>query len=287
MTPTTALLAPKDIRLRDVPALRGAIWVRQGFSVFFARPVAFSCLLGLFLIALLGMAMLPWVGPPLVLGSLPLVTLGFMLATQLALRGQSPGPSVFLVPLRVDRGRTVALLKLCLLYALGSAVIMLLCHWIDGGQMAALAADSAQAASGEQAETQAAQALLGNARLQQGMLWRLVLGSVLSLVFWHAPGLVYWGGQDAAKSLFFSTVAVWRTKTAFLVYALVGVAVLMGFGLLVGLVLALLGQPPQWAGVVVMPGMLTFASVFYASLFFTFADSFELLPREPLEPAAA
>jgi hypothetical protein len=272
---------PKEVQLRAVPARRGAVWIRQGFGIFFARPLAFSCLLGLFLLASLMLALLPWIGLLVVLASLPLVTLAFMLATQQALRGQSPGPAVFVLPLRVDRQRTLSLVKLGLLYAAGTALITLACHWIDGGQMAAL--QEAMAQTGGVTPEQV-QAQMASSRLQQGLLWRMALSSLLSLLFWHAPGLVYWGGQGAAKSLFFSAVAIWRTRAAFAVYGVVGMAVLLGFGMLVGVVLALLGQPQQWAGVVVMPGMLTFASVFYASLFFSFADSFDLSARGGTAP---
>jgi hypothetical protein len=288
MTTTTPAAAevpppPKEIQLRAVPARRGAIWIRQGFGIFFARPLAFSCLLGLFLLASLMLALLPWIGLLVVLASLPLVTLAFMLATQMALRGQPPGPSVFVLPLRVDRQRTLALVKLGLLYAAGTALITLVCHWIDGGQMAAL--QEAMAQSGVKPEQ--VQAQIASPRLQQGLLWRMALSSLLSLLFWHAPGLVYWGGQGAGKSLFFSAVAIWRTRAAFAVYGAVGMAVLLGFGMLVGVVLTLLGQPQQWAGLVVMPGMLTFTSVFYASLFFSFADSFDLSVRGGDAPAVS
>ena len=47
-----------------------------------------------------------------------------------------------------------------------------------------------------------------------------VFAGALSIPFWHAPALVYWGGQGWAKSLFFSTVALWRNKGAFALYGL-------------------------------------------------------------------
>lgn len=275
-------LASQDIQLRPVPAGRGATWVRQGFAVFFARPLALSCLLGLFLLAMLTMMLVPWIGPLLFLCSLPLVTLSFMLATQLTLAGESPSPTVFVRPLRVDRDRSIALGKLGLLYAVGTVAIMLVCNWLDAGKMMALQ----DAMASETATRAELQARFADPQLQQGLLWRLALSSLLSLPFWHAPALVYWGGQRAGKALFFSSVAIWRTKAAFLVYTLVGMGLVLAFGLAGTVLLTLSGQPQQWAGLIVMPGMLMFANVFYASLFFTFADSFELSPSEgPLSAA--
>ena len=61
---------------------------------------------------------------------------------------------------------------------------------------------------------------LADPRLQLGLLLRIGLAGLLSVPFWHAPALVYWGAQGWAKSLFFSTVAIWRNKGAFAVYGL-------------------------------------------------------------------
>lgn len=267
MTPS-----PQKIRLRPVAAGRGAVWVRQGFAVFFARPLAFTGLLALLLFCMLLTRLLPMVGPFLFDASLPLMSLGFMLAAQDTLQGRSPSPGVFVRPLRVDRQRRVELLKLGALYAIGVFAAMLAAHWIDGGKMAALRVEMMD----DEFAMEALQARLNDPQLMSGMIWRVALTALVSLLFWHTGALVHWGGQTAAKALFFNAVALWRTKGAFAVYALVGVGLAFGFTLIGTLLLALSGQPQQLAGPLFMPGMLMFAAVFYASLFFTFADSFEL-----------
>ena len=92
------------MKLQIVPAGRGAQWVRQGFAVFFSRPLAFMGLFGLWLLGTLVAQLLPWIGFLLVWGTLPLVTLGFMLATQQALQGRFPTLKVFVLPLRSGCG---------------------------------------------------------------------------------------------------------------------------------------------------------------------------------------
>ena len=42
----------------------------------------------------------------------------------------------------------------------------------------------------------------------------------LSMLFWHAPALVYWQQIEPLKSLFFSFMACWQNKGAMLVYLL-------------------------------------------------------------------
>jgi hypothetical protein len=100
-----------------------------------------------------------------------------------------------------------------------------------------------------------------------------VLGSLLAVPFWHAPALVHWGGQRAAQSLFSSTVAVWRSKGAFLVYGLGWTALVLLFGLVTAVVFGLFGKA-QYGSMLALPAGLVFSTVFYVSLLFTFNDSF-------------
>ena len=69
----------------------------------------------------------------LVLMSLPLLSLGFMLASRAALNDMPVHPGLFIEPLRSDMPRRKALLSLCTAYALGTVLIMALSEWIDGG----------------------------------------------------------------------------------------------------------------------------------------------------------
>ncbi|MBN8510527.1 MAG: hypothetical protein J0L57_18190 [Burkholderiales bacterium] len=84
------------------------------------------------------------------------------------------------------------------------------------------AACAGQSAEGAQAEVDA---LLADPRLVQGMLVRFGLAALPSVPFWQAPPLVYWQGQGVAQALFSSTLALWRRKGAFAVYALAWFAV--------------------------------------------------------------
>ena len=268
------------MKLQLLPARQGALWVRRGFTVFFTRPLAFAALFTGFLFFGLVAMLVPLVGPLLLLASLPLVSLGFMLATQRALQGQLPGPAVFVAPLRVDRQRSFALLRMGLAYAVASVVIIWLSDVVDGGKFEALQrvmADGKEDAS-------AIAALLADPQLQLGLVLRFGLASLLSLPFWHAPALVHWGGQGVGKALFFSAMACWRNIGAFTVYGLAWAGAILMFGVLAN-VLAALTQQAQLIALAAVPAGLLFSTVFYASLYFTFIDCFA--PDEAGTPEAA
>jgi hypothetical protein len=257
------------MKLRLVPARQGALWVRRGFGVFFKRPLAFAALFSGFLFFGLLALLVPLVGPLLLLTSLPLVSLGFMVATQRALQDQFPGPGVFVAPLRVDRPHSLALLRMGLAYAVASVAIIWLSDVADGGKFDALQ----QSMAGGKEDAAAIAALLADPQLQLGLLLRFGLATLLSLPFWHAPALVHWGGQGVRKALFFSAVACWRNIGAFSVYGLAWGGALLSFGAVANLLAALL-QQAQLIALAAVPAGLLFSTVFYASLYFTFTDCF-------------
>ena len=258
------------LRLHAVSPRRGAWWIRQAFAAWWKRPVAFVGLFMFFLFGVLMLMMLPLIGPLLGLSLLPMLTLGFMIATRSALQGGPVHAMQIFEGLRaVDATRRKAQLMLCALYALGSVGVIELAGWVDGGTFEqlqiALATPKPTAAAVNQ--------LLADPRLLQGMLVRVGLATLLSIPFWHAPALVHWGGQGAWQALFSSTLALWRAKAAFSFYAIGWALLSVGFGLLAMLAVLLLGNR-SWVSVLVMPAGMVISAVFYVSLWFSFDDSF-------------
>ena len=248
------------MKFRHVPARRGMRWVRDGLAVFVRKPLAF-CLL--FLIYLL-------VGPMLMLAVAPLASLGFMIATRRALAGRFPFPSVFIEPLQVSRTQRWAQLKLGLLYAVSAALVLWIADSIGGAAFDALR----EAVREGRTEAGELEPLLGDASLQSGWLLAAAGMAVVAIPFWHAPALVHWGGHGAAQSLFFSIVACWRNKGALTVFVLAWAGVIIAFAFVSTLVFALVGLP-HLAFFAFTPAMLILSSAFYASLYFTFVDSFD------------
>lgn len=265
------------MRLRLVAPRQGLAWIQAAFRVFFRQPLIFTALFFVFLFGAFMLLVIPTIGALAVLMLLPAVTLGFMIATRDALAGRFPMPGVFAAPFRTGRTRLVAMLQLGMAYALGSLLVITLADWLDGGSVAAL-----QEAMGR---GDATREMMDDPRIQTGLMVRMGLAMPLSLLFWHAPALVHWHGVTAAKSVFFSLVACWRNKGAFVVYFLAWAALVMVFGVVATLIFAVLGTP-QLISLAAFPAALMFSTVFYISLYFTFIDSFAP-DEEPAHDAPA
>jgi hypothetical protein len=263
------------MRLLTVPARRGATWVRQGFGTFTQQPLAFSGMFAAFLFLVFMLTLIPLLGSVLLLTLLPLGSLGFMIASRDAQQGRMPLPRAFVAPLRQGAGRARAMILLGVIYAVCSVLIITVSEWVDGGALDALMEAWMKAQADGKATPASVAEQLADPRLEAGLLLRFGLAGLLSVPFWHAPALVHWGSQGVAQALFSSTVAVWRNKGAFTVFALAWAAVVLAFGVAANLVAALLGQA-QILAVLAMPASLILSTVFYTSLYFTFADCFDL-----------
>ena len=101
-----------QLHLQQVPARNGRLWIRHGFKVFQRQPLALASLFGLFLFAGFVAMLLPGVGLLLTFASLPLLSLGFMLATHLVLQKKTPTASVFVAPLKLTPERRRPKLRL-------------------------------------------------------------------------------------------------------------------------------------------------------------------------------
>jgi hypothetical protein len=268
--PATSPPLTARMTMRTVPPLRGAAWVRLGFAAFIKHPLVFSGLFGLLCMSLLFLVQLPWIGGVVFLANLPWVTLAFMLTSQHIAAQRPVSLKLYFAPLRLDRKRTRSLLLLGLFYAAVTLAILAFCHWWDSGKFVAL-----QTALQQQTITaDELQNLLNDPELQYGVFLCLGLLTLRTLLFWHAPALIYWADHSTVQALFFNAIALWRSKAAFAVYALVAAALLVGLQWLSWLMVALLGQPSLAATLVIFAAII-FTCVFYASIFFSFADSFE------------
>lgn len=274
------------LRLHPVAPARGWHWLRQGLRLWLQRPLAFVGLFVFFLFTvLLLMVLLPYVGGPLGMALLPMLSLGFMVASRSVLGGGPVHIGQLADGLRhPDRGRRRAQWLLCGAYALGTMLVITLADWVDGGTFEALQREMA-AAGADGKPSPALDAILDDPQLVNGMLVRIGLAGLLSVPFWHAPALVHWGGQGALQALFTSTVALWRTRGAFSVYLLGWFGVMVAAGALFSILAAVTGLR-QLLGLMTLPLGLAFSAAFYASLWFGFDDTFGASADAPVDTPA-
>ncbi|MBS0466166.1 MAG: hypothetical protein JSS31_02715 [Proteobacteria bacterium] len=256
------------MKLHIVPARTGLEWVRQGITVFWRQPMALAALFFMTMAAMSLATMLPLVGPAVALSLLPSATLAMMVAAAEASQGRRPTPALLLVAFRTGRQRLNAMLTLGAFYALGFLGVMGLSALIDGGEFARVYLGGAPLTR-EVAES---------GDFQAAMWLSMLLYVPLSLLFWHAPGLVHWHNVPPVKALFFSIVACWRNFGAFTVYGLSWMGVFLAAGLAISLLVTLLaamGLGAAMAGGTMVAAAMMLAAMFLTSVVFTFRDSFE------------
>ncbi len=250
--------------LQSVPARQGLQWAMQGMRTFWKQPLAMSGLFFLFMALVSLVSMVPVVGGAIALVLMPAFTAGLMAATQVASEGRFPMPGTIWMALRAGPRRP-PMLQLGALYAAGFLLLMAASMLVDGGQFASVYLGG-----------QPIRPELVQADSFQTALWvSMLLYAPLSMLFWHAPALVFWQGVSPVKSLFFSWMACWRNKGAFLVYVAVWAAVFGSAALLAMLVATLMGDA-QMTLSIMMPLALLVAAMFFTSMLFTVKDCFSV-----------
>jgi hypothetical protein len=97
---------------------------------------------------------------------------------------------------------------------------------------------------------------------------------VMAAIFWFAPALVGWHGIRITQALFFSWIACWRNKWAFLVYGLCWLAVFLGIDTLISM-LVLIGLAPTTAASIQIPINVVATSVLYCSFYTSYVAVFD------------
>lgn len=257
------------MQLQSVPPRRGLQWALQGMRTFWRQPLAMSGLFFLFMALVSLVSMVPLIGGALALVLIPALTTGLMVATLTASQGRFPMPSTLWSALKTGPRRK-AMLQLGALYAAGFLLLMAASMLIDGGQFARVYL------AGEPIRPE----LVQTDSFQSALWVSMVLYVPLSMLFWHAPALVFWQNVDPVKSLFFSWMGCWRNKGAFMVYVAAW-AVAFGLVVTVAMVAAVLLGDPQMTLAIMMPLALLVAAMFFTSMLFTIRDCFSGAGPEP------
>ncbi len=258
------------MKLNLVSSRTGATWVKLGIKTFFRQPLALAGLFFMFMAIMTLTTMLPLIGLPMAMTLLPAATLGLMAATREATLGKFPMPLILLSAFRSGKHLAHAMLTLGVLYAVGFLIAMGGSYLVDGGGFARLYMGGSMPS----------QDLLQSADFQIAMWIFIGMHLPLSLMFWHAPALVFWHGLSPVKSLFFSIVACFRNFWAFTVFGVMWMGVMVLTVLAITTLASLVGSP-DLAGTLMFPALLLIATMFFTSLYFTFSDCFTESPELP------
>ncbi len=244
--------------------------MRLGLTTFARQPFGFMSLFFFFIVLASIALMVPIAGGMLVLMTVPAMTLALMIAA-----AQSCGPekplwtSVFITALRALRKDARPLIMLGVAYAVCSLAVV---------AIPVLTIDDSVFISNYLQGQPVPQEIAQNGYFQIALVISMLLSVLLSLAFWHAPGLVHWHGVTPLKSVFFSIVACFRNFGAFTVFGIVWFGIFIMAGIVLSLVekmLVDLQVMSQATGVLTIGGILVMTAMFSSSLWFTFRDSFE------------
>jgi hypothetical protein len=260
------------MKLHLVSARSGAAWVKLGMQTFFKQPLALAGLFFMFMAVMSVASMVPVIGLAVAMLLLPSVTLGLMAATREACQGRFPMPLILLTAFRAGPVKLRAMLVLGGLYAVGFMVVIGLSYLVDGGGFVGTYL-------GGKAPTAE---LMASGGFQSAMWVFIGLHLPLSLLFWHAPALVFWQDLPPVKSMFFSIVACLRNFWAFAMFAALWMVVMLLSVLILTTLASLFGNP-NLVGMALFPTLLLVASMFFTSLYFTYRDCFEP-PTPPAQP---
>jgi hypothetical protein len=253
------------MRARVVAPARGARWLAAGWRMFRAAPLGWLVLVFAYLMATMLMSVFPVVGPAAVSVLVPAFSVGFMVASRAAARQQ---PVELTMLFAGFRERLPGQLVLGVVYSAGFAAAIAGSSLVDGGALLRVLF----ARGGAQEAGDPGDALL------LGMLASAVLYLPTMMMLWFAPVLVAWHAVHPAKALFYSLVAFWLNRLAFIAYALVlGLGLFLAMGSVVLLVSLLPGEAPAFnPRSLVLPMALVLLPTLFASYYASYQDVFSV-----------
>lgn len=248
-----------------LPFSAGWFWIRHGYELFRRQPLAmfFWSMVTSFFI-LLSYA-IPLLGQVALIILTPMLTFLTLCACRNIDQGVRMLPNMWLLPLR-EPGVKARLLRLGLAYFFTSMVAALI------ATLPFLDALMATIDTHGQIDYPALSIAMRGPLVSFGILYVAV-----SVLFWHAPALIGWHQIRLTQALFFSMVACWRNKWAFLLYALSWAGIFFGleaasdFLIQMGLSATIM----QW---ILTPANIVIAAVLYCSFYPAYMMIFETPP---------
>ena len=244
-----------------LPINAGWFWIDQGYRICRRQPLAMF-FWSMTLSMLISLSYLvPLFGQMALIIATPSLTFMTLAACRRIDSGQPMQLGMWTRPLRDARVRKR-------LFVLGLAY---LASCFAGGLLATLpfldtltAAIEGQGQIDEYALLQAMRAPM----ITFGVLYVLI-----SMLFWHAPALIGWHGVPLGQALFFSMVACWRNKWAFLLYGITWAAIFIGIQLLASLLVGL-GLSATFLQFLMLPVNVAITAVLYASFYPAYVSVF-------------
>jgi hypothetical protein len=249
--------------MAPIPARSGALWIKHGWELYKQQPMQLSALFlaNLMLTVLVGSV--PFLGLFFYIALIPILTMSLMTACALIERKEPVTSSVFLSVFRSKMLPT--LLQLGVVYFLACLLAVLASRWVDDGIFWKIITGELRLDPKSKIQPDFKIGLLSTAAFFLPALF----------LFWYAAPLILWQKMTLTKALFYSFFAVWRARSAFLLYAFTWLSVclfLPGFAII--LIGTLLGDA-KLVQVIILPFMLILNVILYCSFYPSYTQVFD------------
>jgi hypothetical protein len=249
------------MQINILPAGAGFSWLREGMRLFGRQPIGLPAMVVLYLMMLIGPALLPIVGIAISGVLAPFASVGLLGACRDAAEGRMPTPLAFAQPFRPTPVR-LQMLRLGIINAILLLVV---------ATLAALLVPELPA--GEAPQSLQDVPLLS-------LLVQLLLYMPVMALMWFAPVLTGWHGIAPAKAMFGSVVACWRNMGPMLVFGTAAGLLTVGASVAAVMLLTTLITSREVLSVVMAPLALVLMTIVQASLYPMYRAVFVDTPRE-------
>jgi hypothetical protein len=226
-----------------IPPRAGWRWMAHGFRLLRRQPLAMVATAAGFMLTLALAGQVPLIGPLAIPVLIPLLTVGFIQAARTVDEGGRPHPLALFEGFRArSRGRLKPLLVLGVINAVLSACAMGIALIADGGTLF-------RAMTGTMDPSDPS---MRDGAMAYAMIIFVLLSVPIQMLMWYSPLFVAWNGRRPVEAVFFSLVACWRNRVAFVVYGASWVLVLLAATLAVQMLRSVL--PGDLVGLLLVPG---------------------------------
>jgi hypothetical protein len=251
------------VNARVVTPAHGARWLAAGWRMFRVSPLGWLVLVFAYLMATMLMSVFPLVGPAAVSLLVPTFSVGFIAASRAAAHRQ---PVELPMLFAGFRERLPQQLMLGCVSSAGFAAAIAGSALFDDGALLKV--------------------LFSPARIQEAggpgddLLFGVLASALIYLptlmMLWFAPVLVAWHALNPVKAVFYSLVAFWMNRIAFITYALVLALVLfVAMGSAVLLATLMPGESAAFnPRALVFPLALILLPTLFASYYASYQDVF-------------
>ena len=252
------------MQIEQRPARAGWQWIKDGFALLRSYPIPLLTLTFLYLLMLTVPSMLPGIGGFLPLLLTPLLAVGLMTAMLSAEQGRLPLPRLLFQGFRTgDAQAWKPLLILGGLNLVTTLGALMLASLVDDGTLMRLITGQVERDDPGLAEID----------LMIAAAVFLVLYTPIQMALWFAPLFVAWHRIAPVKAMFFSLVAVWRNRSAFMIYALGWLAIAVALSMAIQILSRTLDPGPLILSFVLSPLSLTMLAALYASSWISYRDT--------------